>query len=115
MSAEEANVTMTEYRNDRKAFTDSQCAKHIQEGIMVNMHSYIGVQSTILRTMAEVEAAHLELGHSFHDKDVLLLRIAEETNLRGIEIRTARSDAINLRRMGDNFNVAAVNSELKGC
>ena len=49
------------------------------------MHPYTGVQSTILQTMAEVEAARLELGHSFHDKDVLLLRIAEEANLRGIE------------------------------
>jgi hypothetical protein len=114
MSAEDANATLTKYRKDRKAFTDSQRAKRIQEGDVVNVHPYTGVQSTILRTMAEVEAARLELEHSFHDKDVLLLRISEEANLRRIEIRTARSDAINLRRTGDNFNVAAVYSELKG-
>ena len=77
MSAEDANATLTKYRKDRKAFTDSQHAKRIQEGDVVNVHPYTGVQSSILRTMAEVEAAHLEVGHSFHDKEILLLRIAE--------------------------------------
>ena len=47
---------------------------------MINAHPPTGVQTTVLRPMTEVASAHLEVGHSFKAKDVLLLRIAEEAN-----------------------------------
>ena len=114
LPVEEANSVLSRYRKERKAFTDSLRAKRIHDGDVINAHPPTGVQTTVLRPMAEVSSAHLEVGHSFKDKEVLLLRIAEEANLRGIEVRTARSDGVNIRRTGDNFNVAAVYSELKG-
>jgi hypothetical protein len=77
MCAEEANSTLKQYRKNTKAFTDSQHAKRIQEGGVINVHPYTGVQTSILRTMIEVESAHLEVGHSFKEKYVLLLQIAE--------------------------------------
>ena len=64
--------------------------------------------------MTEVATAYLEVGHSFKEKEVLLLRITEEANWHGTEICTARSDGNNIQRMGDNFNVAAEYLELKG-
>ena len=114
LPVEEANSALSRYRKERKAFTDSLRAKRIQDGDVINAHPPTGVQTTVLRPMAEVSSAHLEVGHSFKDKEVLLLRIAEEANFRGIELRTARSDGVNIWRTGDNFNVAAVYSKLKG-
>ncbi len=64
--------------------------------------------------MTEVALAYLKVGHLFKETDVLLLRIAEEANLCGIEIHTARGNGINLWRTGNNFNVATAYSELKG-
>ena len=61
------------YRKERKAFTDSKRAKRIQDGEVVNLHPYTGNNSSVLRTMTEVELAHLEVGHSFSDKDILML------------------------------------------
>ena len=93
---------------------DSKRAKRIQDGEVVNLHPYTGNNSSVLRTMTEVELAHLEVGHSFSDKDVLILQIAEEANLRGIKIRIVRSDNSNIHKTGDSFNVCATFLELKG-
>ncbi len=68
---------------------DSKSAKRIKDGEVVNLDLYTGNQSTILCTMMEVESMHLEVGHSFSDKDILMLQITEEANLCGIEICTA--------------------------
>ena len=105
LSTEEANARLTQYCNERKAFTDCKRVKRIQDGEVVNLHPYTGNNSSVLRTMTEVENAHLAVGHSFSDKDVLMLRIAEEANLRGIDIRTVRSDNSNIRKTGNSFNV----------
>ena len=43
-----------------------------------------GDQTEQLRPMSNVEKAHLSVGHTFQSKDVVVLRIAEEANLRGI-------------------------------
>ena len=39
--------------------------------------------SDIMRTMIEVRASQLQVGHTFPTKEILLLRIAEEANLFG--------------------------------
>jgi hypothetical protein len=57
--------------------------------------------------MSEVEKARLSVGDIFRSKDVVVLRIAEEANLRGISTRVQRSDVMNLTVVGINFYVHA--------
>ena len=46
-----------------------------------------------LRPMAEVKNDRLERGQVFSNKDIIELRVKEEANLRGITIKTAKSDS----------------------
>ena len=51
-----------------------------------------GNHSRTLRPMAEVKNDRLEKGQVFTNKDIIELRVKEEANLRGITIKTAKSD-----------------------
>jgi len=42
--------------------------------------------------MVDVQKCRLEINHTFPDKEILVLRVAEEANLRGINFICARSD-----------------------
>jgi hypothetical protein len=43
--------------------------------------------------MAEVKNCRLEKGHNFSNKEILMLRVKEEANLRGITMRMSKSDS----------------------
>ena len=73
-----------------------------------------GDQTEQLRPMSEVEKARLSVGDIFRSKDVVVLRIAEEANLRGISTRVQRSDVMNLTVVGINFYVHATVYENDG-
>ena len=55
--------------------------------------------------MTDVESNHLEEDHTFVNKEILNLCIAEEANLRCIKMKVERSDDINLIVVGINFYV----------
>jgi hypothetical protein len=57
-----------------------------------NTIDYMGVVLDIMRTMTEVRASWLQVGHTLPTKDIMLLRIAEEANLFGIRMTIKQSD-----------------------
>ncbi len=57
--------------------------------------------------MEYVESHRLEKGHTFQLKETLQIRIAEEANLHLINVKTIRSNFMNLIVAGRNFYVAA--------
>jgi hypothetical protein len=46
--------------------------------------------------MVEVADAQLLEGHTFSDKEIVLMRIVEEANLYGVRIKIIRSDGLQV-------------------
>ena len=64
--------------------------------------------------MADVQKGRLEVNHTFPDKNILLMRVAEEANLRGVNIFSARSDLREYTCTGSRFCVRANHTEQNG-
>jgi hypothetical protein len=65
---------------------------------------YTGDVTPTLHPMAQVINYHLKLGHTFPDRDLVVLRIVEEANYRGILFQTKKSDELKLYCCGpDRF------------
>jgi hypothetical protein len=72
---------------------------------------YTGDVTPTLRPMAQVINFHLKKGHTFPDKDLIVLRIVEEANFCGISFQMDKSDKLRLYCCGpDNFLVYVTNS-----
>ena len=115
MSTSEAEQAMREWKIARKAYTDNlnhlrKKGSHILEGVV----DYSGDQSPTIRKMTVVEQRHLVVGHNFPTRSLLLLRIAEEANLRFIPISIIRSDNRQLLVIGDQFYVRGSCSDKHG-
>ena len=68
-----------------------------------------------LRTMVDVQNCRLEVNHTFPDKEILVLHVAEEANLRGINFVFTRSDLGDFKCTGPRrFCVIAHHSERLG-
>jgi len=67
-----------------------------------------------LRTMVVVQNCRLEVNHTFPDKVILVLRVAEEANLRGINFLCTRSDVRDFKCHGPRFCVIALHTERQG-
>ena len=95
MSTLDATMVLNQWRVERKAYTDKlqrACRKSFgTENSFENEHTG-GVSISQLRMMTEVQASPLVVGHTFYDKEILLLRIAEEANLSGCQVSLKRSD-----------------------
>jgi len=78
MTDAEKQHAKDEYERKRKAFTDVRRAKHLKEADNTEIEQYTSCLNPTLRTMAEVENSRLLVGHTFPDKDLLKLRVAEE-------------------------------------
>jgi hypothetical protein len=105
------------YKAIRKVCTDGLRMERLKRvvGDTLPSDNFTGCLHPVLRTEVEVEAMRLEVGHSFTSKDKLFLRIAEEANLRGIEIHTTRSNTLAVARChGRIVRVDANHSELYG-
>jgi len=82
------------YLAERKKFTNKTRRKLYKQmnatdtpvSPLVKGHDemYTGDVTNKIRLMAIVESSPLEIGHSFKNKTELMLRIAEEANLRNI-------------------------------
>ena len=80
----------------------------------INATEFSGQTSPTIRPMTEVEAFPLKKNHTFNDKNILLLRIAEEANLRGIRLHVLKSNPMSVHVRGYKFVVRANFSTLKG-
>jgi hypothetical protein len=87
------------YKAIRKEYTDGLRMERLKlvVGDTLPADNFTGCCHPVLRTEVEVEAKRLEVGHSFPSKDKLMLHVAEEANLRGIEIHTTRSDTLAVK------------------
>ena len=86
MSKEEMAVAKTEFRKVRKKYTDGLRIKRLRENNEeYEPESFSGCLSPFLRPMADVQKGRLEVNHTFPNKKILLMRVAEEANLRGEE------------------------------
>jgi hypothetical protein len=71
---------------------------------------YTGCISQKFQPMVEVTNAPLLEGHTFPDKEIVLMRIVEEANLYGVRINIIRSDGFQVDARGvngDPFHVVA--------
>ena len=75
---------------------------------------FSGCLALFLRPMTDVEKGRLEVNHTFPDKEMLLMRVAEEANLRGINTYISRSDTRDYTCTGPKFCVKASQTELLG-
>ncbi len=76
---------------------------------------WTGVCTSTLWTMKEVEdGPRLAVGQTFPNKDLIVLRTAEEANLRGIYVTIVKSSKFTFCLSGIGFYVSATNSENSG-
>ena len=76
---------------------------------------FTGVLTGTIRTMQEVlEGTPLLVGQSFPSRDIIMLRTAEEANLRGIHVVVHKSDKHTFKADGYQFYVNASNTESVG-
>ncbi len=80
MTDAEKQHAKDEYERKRKAFTNVRQAKRLKEAANTEIEQYTGCLHPTLRTMAEVDNSRLLGRHTFPDKDLLKLRVAEEAN-----------------------------------
>jgi len=68
---------------------------------------YTGDLSPHIRVMSVVEHRRLMQGHTFPNKDILMIRIAEEANYRNIKVKVLKSCSMQYEVGGDMFYVKA--------
>jgi hypothetical protein len=100
MTKASADLAKAEYTKLRRKFTDSLAnkarkdnSKRILNGdIEVEANMYSGNCSMKLRAMGDVESSPMMVDHTYHHKDIVMLRIAEEANKHGTLLYLGRSD-----------------------
>jgi hypothetical protein len=113
MTVAEKKCAKEEHERKRKASTNQTRAKPLKEAAHhTEIVQYTGCLHPTLRTMAEVEKSRLEVRHTFPDKDLLKLRVAEEANCRGIHFCAPRSEVRQYKAYGEMFAVQANNNEM---
>ena len=106
MTASKAKFTK-ESDQKRKQWTNMKCLKRLKQNTVGSSpHRSLGVVDDTLRTMVDIEVNRLYVWHMFPTKDIFWMRIAEEAILRGINVRSVRSDYTNLIVNGPRFYVA---------
>ena len=105
---------MQEFQVKRKKWLDQRRKTRVQSVAEVELE-WTGVCTPTLRTMDEVESdPRLAVGQTFPNKDLILLRTAEEANLRGIYVSIMKSSKFTFSSSGKGFYVSATNSENNG-
>jgi hypothetical protein len=85
MNEVEKAMAKQECIRERKKITDGLRLKRLKEqNENFDPEEFSGCLTLGLRTMADVQNCRLEVNHTFPDKEILVLRVAEEANLRGI-------------------------------
>jgi hypothetical protein len=83
MMAGKERTAREEYQNKRKKWRDQTRSKKLQakKTTDFNDDDFTGNLSPTLRTMSDVCAAHLKIGHSFPDQDLVLLGVVTHCSL----------------------------------
>ncbi len=76
--------------------------------------SFTGCLSLTFQPMTEVISFWLDVNHNFPDKEILMICVAKEANLRGINFVCSRSDVWDFKCSGYRFCVIAHQSEHRG-
>ncbi len=87
-------------KKKRKSWMDKLhhlCLKKKVHLDSIQVDNYSGCLHPTLRRMADVERERLQVGDTFPDIDILKLRVAEETNLRGVTFSTPCSKVRQLK------------------
>ena len=115
MNDVEKAMAKQEYKRERKKITDGLHLKRLKDqNDNFDPEAFSGCLLLGLRTMVDVHNCLLEVNHTFPDKEILVLRVAEEANLRGINFVCTRSDLSDFKCTGPRFCVIARHSERQG-
>ena len=99
MSADEAKDAIDRWEKDWKRDRDKLWRNHqsdvdgcgfVDGGTL----EYTGCTEGILQPMVTVSSSPLLEGHTFPDKETLLMRVAEEANLLGVWIKIVHSNMV---------------------
>jgi hypothetical protein len=116
MSEKEEVAALEKFKKMRRKYTDKRrntIAKTMQEADLASspqrtqMITYSGDQTPSIRLMMVVEAYPLLDGQLFQTKEILMIRIAEEANLRHIKVKVVKSNHVAYIVAGHNFYFAA--------
>jgi hypothetical protein len=115
MSAKEMAFAKSEFRKVRKKYTDGLRIQHLKKNNEeYEPESFSGCLSLFLQPIADVQKGRLEVNHTFPDKNILLMRVAKEANLRGVNLFCARSDLREYTSTDSRFCVKANHTEQNG-
>jgi hypothetical protein len=115
MSATEMAFAKSEFRKVRKKYTNGLQIKRLKKNNEeYEPESFSGCLALFLRPMADVQKGRLEVNHTFPNKKILLMRVAEEANLRGVNLFCVRSDLRKYMCIGFRFCVKANHTEQNG-
>jgi hypothetical protein len=99
---QEAEAALKQWHWDRKKYVDKICrAKRkakssMGEPLAQFKGDYTGVCMDLLRPMTKVALFPLMEGHTFPNKEILLMRIAKEANILSVQVGIKRSDQFQL-------------------
>jgi hypothetical protein len=114
MTPDEALAAKKTYTIEHQNFREDRRRERLRaaKGELFDKKNYTGDVTPTLRPMAQVIDFHLKLGHTFPDRDLVVLHIAEEANYRGNLFQTEKSDELKQYCRGpDSFVVYATNSD----
>ena len=120
MSAAERQVSEEVFVKQRKKHLDASRHAMLREAEIHHNEStatiiFTGNLSPTLRTMDQVRRERLRIGLTFPNREFILLRVAEEANLRQLYFSMVKSDSAKLLCRGkDGFLVYANNSVADG-
>ncbi len=115
MSATEMAFAKSEFKQVRKKYTDALQMKWLKENHEeYEPESFSGCLALVLQPMTDFQNGRLEVHHIFPDKEILSMRVAEEANLRGVNLFCARSDLRDYMCTGSRFYVKAHHTEQNG-
>jgi hypothetical protein len=117
MSPKEAKKARSRFEKERRQWINSNWNKTAKDTHEANLstsspsfgqlQNYIGHQCPTIRLMMLVESQRLLACHLFQLKETLMIRTAEEANLRLIKISIMKSSYLSYIVGGSNFYFAA--------
>jgi len=115
MNEVEMVMAKEEYKRERKKIKYGLLNKRFKEqNENFDAEEFPGCLILGLRTKVDVQKCRLEVNHTFPGKEILVLRVAKEANLRGINFVCTRSDLCEFKCTGPRFCVIAHHLERLG-
>ena len=111
--ADRSDAEAEDTKNRRKWLAKQRRGRMLNES--AHVVNFTGIVHASLCTMHNVElGTRLQVGQTFPSSKIIILRCAEEANLRGIRLTTLKSDKFMYKTEGLHFRVHASNSEVCG-